>query len=644
MALPDTIFHNGFENWRSQGTPIMTPRRTALSALPLSLLLSATLAHADPLLWEGTLQDGMRPAEGRYDLKLRLYDRHQGGVPLGEATEFPGVTLKDGRFALPLDLSPIQATRNEIWLEVAARVAGDGHFETLPSRSLLKGGQLACWSTTGNVVAPNAGFLGTTNDDSFLDLRAGNRRVMRYFYLPDSPASPIILGGHDSNSGFFPGSTIAGGGGGGALAHIAFAPFGSIGGGFGNQTGSFANQDATAATVSGGQNNRAQATSSTVGGGSGKTVSGFASTIGGGRNSIATSQDATVAGGGGNTASGLASTVGGGRNSNATGDDATVGGGSGNTASGSVSTVGGGSNNSATGSGATVSGGSQATANGIGSTIAGGAGVTINADFGTIGGGLFILVDGERGTVSGGQGNRASRFASVGGGEGNEATGDHSTIPGGFSNEASAAGSFAAGRRARAIHDGAFVWADSQDANFSSTGANQFLVRAQGGAAINSTNPAGNALRVNGTLRVDTLGAAAATTLCRNASNQISGCSSSKRYKQDIADLELGLAAALQLRAVAYAWKDTGAADVGFVAEEIGLLDERLVTRNAEGAIEGVKYDRLTAVLANAVQELAARDSVTAESLAQMRAENAELRARLERLETLMAQRGGAKP
>ena len=35
----------------------------------------------------------------------------------------------------------------------------------------------------------------------------------------------------------------------------------------------------------------------------------------------------------------------------------------------------------------------------------------------------------------------------------------------------------------------------------------------------------------------------------------------------------------MQLRPVSYQWKETHAADVGFVAEEVAKLDERLVTR-----------------------------------------------------------------
>jgi hypothetical protein len=44
---------------------------------------------------------------------------------------------------------------------------------------------------------------------------------------------------------------------------------------------------------------------------------------------------------------------------------------------------------------------------------------------------------------------------------------------------------FAAGRQAKAIHQGAFVWADSQGADFSSTADDQFNIRASGGIRVN---------------------------------------------------------------------------------------------------------------------------------------------------------------
>jgi hypothetical protein len=52
---------------------------------------------------------------------------------------------------------------------------------------------------------------------------------------------------------------------------------------------------------------------------------------------------------------------------------------------------------------------------------------------------------------------------------------------------------------AHATNDGAFVWADVSSENyFASSGTNQFLIRAAGGVGINTNNPNGAALAVNG--------------------------------------------------------------------------------------------------------------------------------------------------
>jgi hypothetical protein len=60
------------------------------------------------------------------------------------------------------------------------------------------------------------------------------------------------------------------------------------------------------------------------------------------------------------------------------------------------------------------------------------------------------------------------------------------------------------------MNKGAFVWADSTAADFSSTTNDQFLVRASGGVGINTTNPA-STLDVNGTVNVSGNAAIAGT-------------------------------------------------------------------------------------------------------------------------------------
>jgi hypothetical protein len=149
------------------------------------------------------------------------------------------------------------------------------------------------------------------------------------------------------------------------------------------------------------------------------------------------------------------------------------------------------------GGGGTING--FAAANTVGATmgtVAGGARNTVDTGFaGTIGGGFQNMTGGgaDAATVGGGWGNRVgddAPFATISGGNGNEIrrNGDYGTIAGGSGNTATNH-AFAAGRRAKADHTGAFVWADSTAADFSSTAANQFLIRAEGGVGIGTEAP-----------------------------------------------------------------------------------------------------------------------------------------------------------
>jgi hypothetical protein len=101
------------------------------------------------------------------------------------------------------------------------------------------------------------------------------------------------------------------------------------------------------------------------------------------------------------------------------------------------------------------------------STIGGGGQNEINGTYSTISGGSYNEVNGDSSTISGGYRNTNG--------------GHYATIPGGSDNLANAY-AFAAGRRAKANHTGAFVWADSTDADFPSERTGQFRVRAGGGA------------------------------------------------------------------------------------------------------------------------------------------------------------------
>lgn len=197
-------------------------------------------------------------------------------------------------------------------------------------------------------------------------------------------------------------------------------------------------------------------------GGSNNTASAFTATIGGGVRNTASGFHATIGGGLENTASlGFYATVGGGANNTNTGFSGTIGGGMLNTASGDRATIGGGNQNTASGTNATIGGGFQNTNSGDAATIAGGYANTASGLRATIGGGMQNTASGEYGTVPGGLRNSATNYA------------------------------FAAGRRAKATNDGAFVWADSTDADFFSLGTNTFNVRASGGVFLQGDTNSG---------------------------------------------------------------------------------------------------------------------------------------------------------
>jgi hypothetical protein len=157
-------------------------------------------------------------------------------------------------------------------------------------------------------------------------------------------------------------------------------------------------------------------------------------------------------------------------------------------------------------------------------TIGGGVGNRIGAGSvaGTVGGGFLndIGHNSPRGAIAGGDNNRIadnsyggtiagglgnhigtnSYYGAIAGGYNNDILNNagYATIPGGLNNTATNY-AFAAGRRAKALHEGAFVWADSVNADFASTAKQQFLIRAGGGVGINKSDPA-TALDVNGTV------------------------------------------------------------------------------------------------------------------------------------------------
>ena len=338
------------------------------------------------------------------------------------------------------------------------------------------------WHTGGNSgTTAGLNFVGTT-DNQPLELHVNGQRVLRLTPDLTTNSSPDIIGGSPVNTvapGLV-GATIGGGGatiyGGLPGTNLILGDFNTIAGGWGNTTGN-TNFDVSEATIAGGAQN---------------TASGVSSFIGGGAFNLAYDNNAVVAGGLRNRA-GFHSFVGSGYGNSADGVEAAIGGGHLNNIQTNtvLSTIGGGWGNTIQGNnyeaGATIGGG---TINTIGpSTIFDGENpYGYVSSYSTIGGGFVNQIQSNSvySTIGGGFQNTILANAArsvIAGGYANIASGTLATIAGGDQNWA-ANNALAAGHRAKAYNSGAFVWADSIDADFASTANNQFNVRANGGVVF----------------------------------------------------------------------------------------------------------------------------------------------------------------
>jgi hypothetical protein len=599
--------------------------RTSLS---IALLAATHLASAASFTYRGALNDGGAPANGRYDLRLTLLDAASGREFAPPVTLF-GVEVVHGQFSHPvefaqaLELAPPLTLRSEVKSPSGGFVE-IGQPSPFDPRQPLLG---AAWSLNGNAgTDPAVNFLGTIDGQSLV-VRVANVRALRLepsaILQNGVPITANVIAGSRVNGveDGVRGATISGGGMPSGDSDPTFANegpnrvtdhYGVVAGGYNNQAG---NADGTPtnaplATVGGGVFNRASALAATVSGGNANSVVADYGTIGGGNTNFVSGAYGTVSGGNSNSATGFAATVLGGDNSLATGALAVALGGRFNCA--------GGDSSFAMGLRAKVRPGNQAIdiacpgANNSGDSD-GDQGTLVWADSTPI----DYISNGPNRALF-----RASGGAVIQAPIGNETV---ARAPRGFFNVVRGASGIAQPATADAATLAAF---ENDGNNFV-----RLFTPAAATAGMLTTSPNGvdyggfTYAAATDTLRLLTKGSpgviidssqgvtlpalsssSGAIAVCRDAQGRLGNCSSSRRYKHAIESLDpiRLLELVRQLKPVSYRWNDDGMADVGFVAEEVAALDERLITRNARGQIEGVKYDRLTALLVGAIQVLSA--------------------------------------
>ena len=163
-----------------------------------------------------------------------------------------------------------------------------------------------------------------------------------------------------------------------------------------------------------------------------------------------------------------------------------------------------------------------------------------------------------------------------------------------------------------------------------------------GGVFINNPPPPGTGitntsqrLTVNGVIRTG-LGGVGAIPICWNASQEIAVCVSSLRYKENVVDFKPGLGLISMLRPVSFTWKEGRARDVGFIAEEVAEAEPLLVTYEADGTVQGVKYDRVAAVAVNAIKEQQAQIEALSKQIDEQTEKNRRLQRQIDQLRMLI--------
>ena len=230
----------------------------------------------------------------------------------------------------------------------------------------------------------------------------------------------------------------------------------------------------------------------------GGTSANYSTITGGDNNAITDTQESTIGGGGYNaiTTGTLGCTIGGGENNTVTAiKNGTVSGGYlniagafGKFASASGPTVGGGNYNQALDDASVVSGGEHNTADGPASFVGGGGWNAVRGYGSLVAGGVYnYCYSNNASTVS---------FSTISGGRQNTNLGSYATIPGGYSNYVAQAALYAmaAGNGARALHQGSFVWSDTQSSGYSSTINDSWRIHAAGGFVLDGGNFQGNGI------------------------------------------------------------------------------------------------------------------------------------------------------
>ncbi len=101
------------------------------SFLVIWLSALTTVGQTTAFNFQGRLNDGANPANGRYDLQFKLFDAIAGGNQVGATIDRPNLPLIDGIFSTKLDFGAAAFGGGDRFLEISVRPAGSSNAHVI---------------------------------------------------------------------------------------------------------------------------------------------------------------------------------------------------------------------------------------------------------------------------------------------------------------------------------------------------------------------------------------------------------------------------------------------------------------------------------------------------------------------------------
>jgi len=179
----------------------------------LLFLFSITVsAQGNAFSFQGKLNDGANPANGRYDLEFKLFDSVVGGTQIGPTVLRPNTTLINGVFSTSLDFgAQTFQNPNATFIEISIKPNGSPNTFTIlgprqqltvvPYASRAQNATNADNSTNLGGIAANQ-YITQTNGDPFYIRNSTNTQANANFNVSGNGVVGGVLGiGNSPSSG-----------------------------------------------------------------------------------------------------------------------------------------------------------------------------------------------------------------------------------------------------------------------------------------------------------------------------------------------------------------------------------------------------------------------------------------------------------